>query len=163
MNAYACSDYGDAWRLHYEALRLATEDDEKFKGKREAVLPGRITSNPVYDVCVGTASRGKPGTVRWPCSSIDLALLLAVQLSPERALPLYEESLGIRRGLRDVWGVAGSLRALAETARTMVQASQARAYVAYRWGICIGPRIPWGCRVPGDAEAPGSGRRGVGC
>eukprot|EP00931_Biecheleriopsis_adriatica_P120596 TRINITY_DN95722_c0_g1_i1.p1 TRINITY_DN95722_c0_g1~~TRINITY_DN95722_c0_g1_i1.p1 ORF type:complete len:458 (-),score=94.34 TRINITY_DN95722_c0_g1_i1:70-1443(-) len=55
---------------------------------------------------------------------------LALLLSATEALPLYQKSMSIREELGDFWGVAGSLRALAEVHRKLGDPSSAKSCTA---------------------------------
>jgi hypothetical protein len=132
-------DYALSLELHAAALRAASGVDEGDGGARRFAAPSlavccaNALSNAgvacyrLRDLDVSAALhtralalREASGEQRGLASSLgNLALVHATRGGAEgraAAAPLYARSLKIRRDLEDTWGVAGSLRALADLA-----------------------------------------------
>jgi len=146
-------NYSLAWKLHaaaYEAASRSLKLLEKDGSCRVRPAPHVCIANAISNAGV-VAYRLKRhqdarrlheaakdfreiyGDQRGLSSSLgNLALL---HDTPEEALPLYYESLQLRKELGDVWGVAGSLRALAECHRRMKDIEKARELIAEAAGV----------------------------
>jgi tetratricopeptide (TPR) repeat protein len=135
--ARVSGDYAASYRLHLLAAHAITRPAGPC-GRRctpHTFGASRLRPSPLWCVASAVSNAGvacfKAGrrdrahalhstamTLRRPlgdqrgyaCTLGNLALLTE---GPAEALPLYRESLAIRRGLGDVWGIAGSLRAMA--------------------------------------------------